>query len=140
MLGQKGETSNLELLVDALQAVDRRIEGTNLVSLQLQLLLEIRHFANVCIALGGVLHLELVLCNRFHSMVTVINEAGITHLELSHGLHDVGIARFLIMEGFLCSRKVVRSGHPQSLSTHQEAPHNQLRAPKTGPQVRLCGE
>ena len=63
-----------------------------------------------------------------------------THLELSHGVYDVSIACLLIMDGFLCSRKVVRFGHPESFTTHQEALHNLLRVLKTGPQAHLCGE
>ena len=45
----------LELLVDALQAVDRRVQRPNLVALDLQLLLEILDFTDVRIALSGVL-------------------------------------------------------------------------------------
>ena len=45
----------LELLVDALQAIDRCVERADFASPDLQLLLEILNFAEMRIALGSVL-------------------------------------------------------------------------------------
>ena len=56
-----GTVTYLELLVDALQAINRRVESADLVALNLQLLLEILDLAGVRITLRCVLRLELVL-------------------------------------------------------------------------------
>ena len=62
----KGGMSNLQLLVDALQAIDRRIESANLTGLQLQLLFEIRQLVDIRLALSCILQLELALGNTSH--------------------------------------------------------------------------
>lgn len=41
---------------------------------------------------------------------------------------------------FSVHKGVVRFGHPECFTTHQEAPHNQLPVIGTEPRVRLCGE
>ena len=53
--------SYLELLIDALQRINRGVESANLVALDLHLLLEILDLAAVGVAFRGVLRLELVL-------------------------------------------------------------------------------
>lgn len=55
------EINYLELLVDALQAVDRGVERTDFIALHLKLLFEIGQLVNVCIALGSVLSLKFDL-------------------------------------------------------------------------------
>ena len=51
----------LELLVDALQRINRGVESANLVALDLHLLLEVLDLAGVGVAFRSVLRLELVL-------------------------------------------------------------------------------
>ena len=53
--------THLELLVDALQAVNRSIQASDLVAANVKLLLEVLHLAQVRVALSGVLRLEFVL-------------------------------------------------------------------------------
>ena len=54
----------LELLVDALQAINCSIQSTDLITLDVKLQLEILDFTNMCITLRSILCFELVLYNK----------------------------------------------------------------------------
>ena len=59
--------TDLQLLIDTLQAVDGRVQAPDFVASQLELLLEVVHLILVRLALGSVLCLELALkLNRVH--------------------------------------------------------------------------
>jgi len=53
--------SDLELLIDTLQTVNRRIEAANFVIPDFKLLLQVRNFAQKGVTFGGVLYLQLIL-------------------------------------------------------------------------------
>jgi hypothetical protein len=53
--------SCLELLVDALEAVDLAVESLDVLSAELQLHFEILHFSHMRIAFGSVLRFEFLL-------------------------------------------------------------------------------
>ncbi len=53
--------AHLEFLVDALEAVNGAIQRSDFIAPNLELLLEILHFAEMRITFGGVLSLKLVL-------------------------------------------------------------------------------
>jgi len=59
-----GGGCHLEFLVDTLEAVARRIQAANFVVPDFELLLEIRHLADVSIPPRGILRFELVLSTR----------------------------------------------------------------------------
>ncbi len=60
----KRETRYLELLVDALKAVNRGVERTYLVAPDLELLLEVLDLACVRVPFSSILSFELVLNRR----------------------------------------------------------------------------
>jgi len=53
--------SDLELLIDTLQTVNRGIEAANFVIPDFKLLLQVCNFAQKGVTLGGVLYLQLIL-------------------------------------------------------------------------------
>ena len=59
--GSAATESDLELLIDAFQTVDRGIEAANLVIPNFELLLQVCNFAQKGVTLGGVLYLQLIL-------------------------------------------------------------------------------
>ena len=94
--------AHLQLLIDALQAINRGVESANLVALDLDLLLEILHLTCVGIALRGVLRLELVLHKVQPPTFYQLRGSRNGYLELSHGLRNIHIADFFVMNGLLC--------------------------------------
>ena len=58
---QKRKTAHLQLLIDALQAINSSVECPNFIASDVKLLLEVLDLACMGIWLGGVLRLKLVL-------------------------------------------------------------------------------
>jgi len=103
-LGQpsNGGVTNLELLVDALQAINGCVQASDFVGLELQLLLEILDLVLVSLPLRGVLGLQLVLRGV---SVSISPRATPLYLEITHRFREIDVARLLVMYGFLCESR-----------------------------------
>ena len=130
----KDPLTYLELLVDALQALVRRMEVADLVGLHLQLLAKVDHLAQVRITLSSVLGLELGLKN-----VISILQARMYWQQTFKSAIDSARSALLVSSSWIVF-SVEQSARVGSTKwwTNREAPRTQPQATRRAPRAPLA--